>query len=291
MRPTDVLPDVPPEDGAPPPLAARSRSAIDFAGGSDGEEPSRLLKLGRVRLPRGDLQHRGFLRDVGGTVARVGVAAQPLRPAAARLLLDGLEHAAEIARVVAGARHDLRAEEIGLLLVVAAVLEHRRAETELAALRDDLSPTAADHSAGNRAGELAELEVLGLGRVRGAVAQQHVAQLVRHHADDFAFARRCLEHAAVDEHRAAGQRERVDLFEVHRRERVLEDGVVQFGRRRRDEPLAEPIEIAGKRRVRDDRILLPDLRRRLPAKLHVLFGRVLVLGNRDLRLRRRPAAA
>ena len=148
------------------------------------------------------------------------MAAQPLRPAAARLLLDGLEHAAEIARVVTRARHDLRAQQVRLLLVFAAVLEHRRAETELAPLGDDLAPPAADHGAGNRSGELPELEVLGLGRVRGAVAQEDMAQLVRHHADDFSFARRRFEHAAVDEHRPAGQCERVDLFEVHRRERV-----------------------------------------------------------------------
>ena len=41
---------------------------------------------------------------------------------------------AEIARVVAGARHDLRAEQVGLLLVLAAVLQEHRAEAELAAL-------------------------------------------------------------------------------------------------------------------------------------------------------------
>ena len=64
------------------------------------------------------------------------MAAHPLRPAAARLALDRLEHAGELARVVAGARHDLRAEQVGLLLEVAAVPQQQRAEPELAALRD-----------------------------------------------------------------------------------------------------------------------------------------------------------
>ena len=52
--------------------------------------------------------------------------------------------------------------------------------------------------------------------------EQHVRELVRHHADHLTFACRGLEHAAVDEHRPAGQRERVDVLQVHRREGVLE---------------------------------------------------------------------
>ena len=98
---------------------------------------------------------------------------------------------------------------------------------------------------------------------------------------------RRLEHAAVDEHRSARQREGVDLLQVHRRERVLEHRLVQLRRRRRDEPLPEPIEIAGERRVVDDRVLLAHFRRRLAPELDVLLGRVLVLRRRDLRLRPR----
>ena len=78
------------------------------------------------------------------------MAAHPLRaaPAAAlRLALDRLEHAGERARVVAGPRHDLRAEQIRLLLEVAAVSQQQRAEAELAALRDGRSRRAADHRA------------------------------------------------------------------------------------------------------------------------------------------------
>ena len=60
-----------------------------------------------------------------------------------------------------------------------------------------------DHRTGYRAGQLSELKALGLCRVGGSVPQQHVAQLVRHDADDFSFAARRLEHAAVDEHRSA----------------------------------------------------------------------------------------
>ena len=48
----------------------------------------------------------------------------------------------ERARVVAGPRHDLRAEEVRLLLVVAAVAEQQRAETELGAFRDVVPPSS-----------------------------------------------------------------------------------------------------------------------------------------------------
>ena len=70
----------------------------------------------------------------------------------------------ERARVVAGPRHDLRAEEVRLLLVVAAVAEQQGAETELGAFRD----VPAQLAAADRAGDLAELQprVLGLRRVR-----------------------------------------------------------------------------------------------------------------------------
>ena len=72
------------------------------------------------------------------------------------------------ARVVAGPRHDLRAEEVRLLLVVAAVAEQQRAETELGAFRDSPAQLAAADRAADRAGDLAELQprVLGLRRVR-----------------------------------------------------------------------------------------------------------------------------
>ena len=55
------------------------------------------------------------------------MAAQPLRAAATAFRLNRLEHARHVARVVAGPRHDLRAEEICLPLVFAAVLQKDRA--------------------------------------------------------------------------------------------------------------------------------------------------------------------
>lgn len=44
------------------------------------------------------------------------------------------------------------------------------------------------------------------------MSKQHVRQLVRHDADDFSFGGG-VEHAAVDEHRPAGERKGIDLFQ------------------------------------------------------------------------------
>ena len=193
--------------------------------------PSTWLAAARRKVPRACVNSaawisRGMTCSVAASFAMYaerlpgsGWLLNHCGPPPRRFLLDGFEHAAEIPRVVARARHDLRAEQVGLLLVLAAVLEERRAEAELAALGDDLPPAAADHRAGDRAGDLAELEALSLGRVGCAVTQEHMAQLVGHYADDLAFTRRRLEHAAVDEHRPARKRKGVDFLEVHRRER------------------------------------------------------------------------
>ena len=102
-------------------------------------------------------------------------------------------------------------------------------KTELRALRDDGADGAADDGAANRPKQLSDLVLRGLARLRGPVPQNHVADLVRHHAGDFALGVRRLDHPAVDEHRSARQRERVDLAHVDRLERVLEFRMFQIG--------------------------------------------------------------
>ena len=228
---------------------ARASSAIDFAGGSDANVARACWKSAATDSPRATCSiaasfamYADRLPGFGWLLSHCGA---PLPPCC----LNRLEHPPEIARIVAGARHDLRAEEIRLLLVLAAVLQQPRAEAELAALRDQLAPPAADDRASDGAGELSELEALRLRRVGGAVAQEHVTQLVRHDADDLAFARRRFEHAAIDEHRAARQCECVDVLQVDRRERVLEHRVVEIRGRGRDEALAQPIEVGAESAV------------------------------------------
>ena len=125
------------------------------------------------------------------------MAAQPLRRRAVAFLLNRLEHVRQVARVVAGPRHQLRAEQVRLLLVFAAYFSsHMR--TELRSLGNRLTPTAADHRAGNGSRQRTELESLRLGRVRRAVPKEDVRQFVGHHADDFAFGVGRVEHALTN---------------------------------------------------------------------------------------------
>jgi hypothetical protein len=92
-------------------------------------------------------------------------------------------------------------------------------------------------------------------------------------------------HAPVNEHRPTRERKRVDLFQVHRRERVLVDGLFELGRSGGDESIAKRREIAGDLLVLDNRVLLPHLGGRLEAELHVLLGGVAVLRHLYQRLR------
>ena len=156
--------------------------------------------------------------------------AQELRTAATALLLDGLEHTRHLTRVVAGARHHLRTEEVGLALVLAAVLQEVGAQPDLRPLGDHRTGAPADDRAQHLPGERAELELLARGRLRGAVPQHDVRELVRHDAGDLAFRLRRLNHAAVQEHRPARQREGVDVAEIDDVERVTELGLAKLAR-------------------------------------------------------------
>src|SRR5205085_1943788 len=98
----------------------------------------------------------------------------------------------------------------------------RGADAELHALPDDLTEVAADDRAADRTEDRADLVFRRFARLGRTVPECDVADLVGHHPRDLAFTVRRLEHAAVDEHRSAGQREGVDLADVDPFERVLE---------------------------------------------------------------------
>ena len=102
------------------------------------------------------------------------------------------------------------------------------AEAELRALRDDTADASADDRAEDRTGHLPHLILAGLACLRGAVAQQDMAQFVSHHSHYLALAVRRFDHAAIDEHRPARQRKRVDFADVHRFERVPELGMLEL---------------------------------------------------------------
>jgi hypothetical protein len=123
--------------------------------------------------------------------------------------------------------------------------------------------------------------ILCLGGVGRSMTKQDVRQLVRHHADDLGFRRRRVEHAALHEHRPARQRKGIDLLEVHRRERILVDRLVEFRRCGRDQAISQRGQIARDLPVLDDRIPLPNLCCGFAAERDILLGRVFVFGELD----------
>src|SRR5688500_14752204 len=115
------------------------------------------------------------------------MAAQPFRSAVPPLTLDRLEHARHLARVVSGAGHDLCAQQIGLALELATELEEVSAGGELRAFGDHRARAAAENGAEHLPGNRADLELLASRRLHRAVPQDHVRELVRHHAGNLAL--------------------------------------------------------------------------------------------------------
>ena len=111
----------------------------------------------------------GLLGDVVIAIAGVWVIAEPLRSAAAALLLDGPEHVGHLARVVARAGHQLSPFKIRLLFVLAAVAEKGGSQPELCPLRYHLTPAAADDGPENGTGHLTDFVLGRLAGLRGAV--------------------------------------------------------------------------------------------------------------------------
>ena len=152
--------------------------------------------------------------------------------------------------------------------------------------RDHLAPAAADDRAQHRAGNLSDLVLRRLARLRRAVAQQHVTELVRHHAGDLAVGVRRFDHPAVDEHRPAGQREGVDLLHVHHLERVLELRMPQFAGESSStsrRPMSSTNDVTLSSRISGS--VLRASAAACAAHLDVLGRRVAVVGRHDARLR------
>src|SRR2546428_5144744 len=129
----------------------------------------RLIERARVADRVQDPKRLRFLIDVLVAVAGIRVIAQPLGAAGPTLLLDRFEHVRRVARVVPGARHDLSALKVGLLLVLAAELQEVRADAELRPLGDDLSPRSADDGPEDGAGDLPDARRCLFAGLRGPV--------------------------------------------------------------------------------------------------------------------------
>ena len=214
------------------------------------------------------------------------MAAQPLGSAVAALTFDRLEHGGHGARIVARSRHQLRAEQIRFALEFAAVLQEVRAESQLRGVGDRGTLAATHDRAEHLAGERAKLKLLAFRRLHRAVTQDHVRQLVRHDPGNFPFRARRLNHAAIQEHRPAGQGERVDLTQVHDLERVPELRLTELARDLVDEPFPNALDEIFRAIVIEHRHLPAHLGGGLASELHVLLGGIAVLLTLDARLRR-----
>ena len=114
-----------------------------------------------------------------------------------------------------------------------------------------------------------------------------MAQFVRHHARHLGVGARRFNHPAVEKHRAAGEREGIDLLEIDDIEAVPERRLLQVVRDLVDQPSADLLDERFRRLVPDHRQLLTHFGCRLSSKLHVLLRRVAVLVRFDARLRAR----
>src|ERR1044071_1449758 len=106
-----------------------------------------LVESARVANRVGNMKRLRLFQDVVVAVARIGMVAQPLRSARPPLFLDRFEDVRHVARVVAGAGHDVRPFDVGLTFVLPAEPEERCPEPEAYALRDDAARGAADNRA------------------------------------------------------------------------------------------------------------------------------------------------
>jgi hypothetical protein len=108
---------------------------------------------------------------------------------------------------------------------------------------------------------------------------------MRHHAGDLALALGRFDHAAVEEHRPAWQREGVDVFLVHHVEGVLELRMLELGRHCLGESLSDPLDVVIDAVVVEHRQLFLRLRGGLASELHVFGDGVFILRRHDLGLR------
>src|SRR5678816_2010414 len=92
-----------------------------------------------------------FLSDALVPIARIRVTAQPFGSLRSPLLFDGLEHFRQIVRVISSPSEYLRAEDIGLRLILTTKLQKIGAESNLRALRHDAAGISTNNCAKNRA--------------------------------------------------------------------------------------------------------------------------------------------
>src|SRR4029079_11151390 len=129
--------------------------------------------------------------------------------AAATLLLDRAKHVGQITRVITCVRHYLRAKNVGLRFVIAAVTRLHDLSAKHTDLRAALSAedrTSKDHTERTQSVPDAAL----LCRLSRRMTKRDGAHPVVYHPGHFAFVLCRLDHPAVHKHRAARKCEGID---------------------------------------------------------------------------------
>ena len=137
----------------------------------------------------------------------------------------------------------------------------------LAPERNRLAGDAAEDGARNLSENRPNLIRRGLTGLCGPVPQRDVADFVREHAGNFALVLCCLQHPAVDVHRTAGQRERIQVADIDDVERVAELRMPKLARYRLSQALPYALHIAVDAIVAKHWKLLRHLLCRLAAEL------------------------
>ncbi len=190
-----------------------------------GPEPlrgleSRRLQLGHLPGPGQALRGQGMAQEERLHGRRLPVVAR----------LQDLHHLDHALGVVAGRRHVLHAELVGLALLVAAVLHEHQVRGQKPPLREELAPLDPGGFQGHEpdGGQDAREHLPGV--ARGLVAGRHVPDLVAQHGRELRLVLHARQKPPGDRDLPPGQGVGVDLGGVHHVELVGKPRPVAQGR-------------------------------------------------------------
>ena len=218
------------------------------------------------------------------SIPRIRMIAQPLRTAATTLLFQRPKHICKIVRIVSRIRHYVRAEYVGLFLIIPAELQKRRADAQLTSLGDSNAAGAAEYCAKDLPRYHPGLILSSLRGLSRSVTQSNVADLMRHRANQFAFVVRSLNQTAIHKGEAARQSERVQVAHIYHLERVSKLRMLELGGNCLDESLTDVFDVSPNLAILEKRHLAFDLARSLLANLDVFIKAVWVAGSHNFGL-------
>src|SRR5205807_7430827 len=220
------------------------------------------------------------LIDLSVTVCRTGVIAEPTATATT-LGFDRAKHVGEIARVIAGVRHNARAKNVCFGLIFAAEPQERNGYRSLGGLPCSRPSEDRSQNAGNAC---AHRVLLRLGGLRRAVTQGHVTKLVGHHAGHFTFGTRGFDHPAINVHWPTRQSESVDVARIEHLEVITKLRMLEFRWNCSYQALPDAFNVSRDFSVAQQWKLSFGFGRCLPAKANIVTRLIFVGMITDFRL-------